>query len=256
MYGLQLVTIMNNVVFIVNIETNDPQRSAPYKYCIDSWSKWCDHNNVKLVVLDRLVYPKHIMNANWHKLMVFDLLEASEVQYDKVLIADADTIIHPNAPNVFDLVDDRLAVVRNYGSMDWVCRSYENYHSELFPDISFSPLDYFNSGILIVNKSHVQLYKTILQFYLDNRIKIQHIQNKYAVGTDQPVLNFMVRKYDTQVNYLGYEWNMQDMTRFELLQPNLPFIECGWVYHFNAIPGGNQARASWIEQTSKALSQL
>ena len=105
------------------------------------------------------------MNPNWHKMFVFDLLESNQIEYDQVLIADADTIIHPNSPDMSSISNNKLCAVRNIGSMDWVCRSYENYKKHLFPDINYSPLEYFNSGILILNKSHKDFYKKILDFY-------------------------------------------------------------------------------------------
>lgn len=245
---------MSNVVFIVNIaDPSKPGRSIPYQYCITSWKKWCDKYNHKLVILDQPVYPSHVMNANWHKLLVFDLLDNSQIAYDKILIADGDTMIHPDAPNVFDIATENLNVVRNYGSMDWVCRSYENYKQLLFPDISYSPLDYFNSGILIINKAHKPFYKQVLQYYLDNSAKIRSVQNNYKVGTDQPVLNFMARQCQVTIDFLGYEWNMQDMARFEILNDQLTFTKCGWIFHFNAIPGGDEARSQWITKTYQTL---
>ena len=67
---------MNNVVFIVNIKNEyNPDRSSPYNYSIDSWKHWCKNNNFDLFVLEDRVYEKEIMNPNWHKLLVFDLLE-------------------------------------------------------------------------------------------------------------------------------------------------------------------------------------
>ena len=55
-----------------------------------------------------------------HKLFVFQLLEESGISYDQILIADADTIIHPQSPSPFDLTDGKFSVVPSYGSFDWV----------------------------------------------------------------------------------------------------------------------------------------
>ena len=141
---------MKNIVFIVNLkDVKKPNRSNPYQYSINSWKSWCDKNNCELMVLEDRIYEENFMNANWHKLFIFKLLD---IDYDQVLIADADTIIHPDAPNVFEQTDHKFSVVHNYGSYDWICRSIENYKKHFFPDIEIPLEKYFNSGIIICNK--------------------------------------------------------------------------------------------------------
>ena len=85
---------MKNIVFIVNIkEENRSSRSQPYQYSIDSWKAWAKKNESELFILENPVYNSEIMNANWHKLMVFDLLDSNNIDYNQVLISDADIII-------------------------------------------------------------------------------------------------------------------------------------------------------------------
>lgn len=243
-----------NIVFIVNISDPDKaSRATPYQLSIDSWNAWCSKNDCELFILDQRIYPKEIMNANWHKIFALDLLEASDVNYRQVLIVDADTIIHPDAPSIFNITDNKMSVIRNYGSMDWVCRSYENYKKHLFPNIEYSPIDYFNSGVIVINQLHKDFYKKVQEFYLSNYQAIQNIQQTYGVGTDQPVLNFLARKENIELKLLPYEWNMQDMSRFEILNPNLSFIDIGWIYHFCAIPGGDDSTNYWMNKTYNKL---
>jgi hypothetical protein len=244
-----------NIVFIVNIkeEGDRKHRSIPYGYSIQSWQKWCNKNNCELFVLEERIYPKEIMNANWHKLFVFDLLEANDIDYNQILIVDADTIIHPDAPNIFGLSENKFCAVRVYGSMDWVCRSYENYKKHLFPEVEYSPLDYFNSGVLLMNKSHKEFYKKIVEFYLNNSELIQNIQKTFGVGTDQPVINFFVRQENIDLKLLPYEWNMQDLFRFEILDNQLSYTDHGWLYHFNAIP--NNSDGQYTHHFMKSTTQ-
>ena len=100
---------MKNIVFIVNLPESKKQgRNTPYHYSVKSWEKWCDKNNHLLFVLDQRIHEEDFMNANWHKIYALELLDANEIDYDQVLIADADTIIHPNAPNIFSLTDNKF----------------------------------------------------------------------------------------------------------------------------------------------------
>ena len=75
---------MKNIVFIVNLkDVKKPNRSNPYQYSINSWKSWCDKNNCELMVLEDRIYEENFMNANWHKLFIFKLLD---IEYDQVLI--------------------------------------------------------------------------------------------------------------------------------------------------------------------------
>jgi len=164
------------------------------------------------------------------------------------MIVDADTMVHPDAPNIFNETDNKFCVVHNYGSYDWVCRSIENYKKHLFPDVDVPLFEYFNSGIIICNKKHKEFYEKIIKFYLDNRDDIVKLQEMYHVGTDQPILNFFVQKENIDYKQLGYEWNMQDMNRYEILDDELTFTKIGWIYHFNSIP--DDLRYYMMERTS------
>ena len=244
-----------NIVFIVNLPEQKKQgRNIPYQFAVASWSKWCKKNDCELVVLTDRIYPEDKMNANWHKLFVFQLLEANGIDYDQILIADGDTMIHPDAPNVFELTDDKFCAVHNYGSYDWVCRSIENYKKHLFPNVDVPLFKYFNSGIIICNKKHKKLYEKIINYYLENSEKIIILQNEYNVGTDQPILNFFVQSEQVDYKQLGYEWNMQDMRRFEILDDNLTFTNVGWVYHFNSIP--DDLRNHMMMKTQNKLGEI
>tara|TARA_R100000315_G_C5207340_1_gene122705 strand:- start:335 stop:1078 length:744 start_codon:yes stop_codon:yes gene_type:complete len=247
---------MKNIVFIVNLpETKKVGRNRPYQFSIESWQKWCDINDVELFVLTERIFEENFMNANWHKLFIFKLLEESGISYDQILIVDGDTIIHPNSPNIFNLTDHKFSVVPSYGSFDWVCRSIENYKKHLFPDVDIPLWQYFNSGLIVCNEKHKKFYEDIVNFYLENRDNIVSLQDNYGVGTDQPILNFFVQKENIDLKLLPYEWNMQDMSRTELLNDDLTFTKIGWIYHFNGIPNNNDNNACyyWMEKTWKSL---
>jgi len=247
---------MKNVVFIVNIkEESRSSRSQPYQYSIASWKEWTKNNDFELFVLENAVYNSEIMNANWHKLMVFDLLEANNIDYDQVLISDADIIIHPDAPNIFNITDNKLCGVAADGSYDWIIRSIENYSKYVFDGYMFPFWKYLNSGMLIVNKAHKKLYKQILDFYLTNHEGIQRIQNTLHVGTDQPIINFFLNMEKVDYKILPYEWIMQDMVRKEILDDQMTFTKLGWIYHYNAIPNNHDASLTyyWMKKTYEYL---
>ena len=98
---------------------------------------------------------------------------------------------------------------------------------------------------------HKKLFKDILDFYFTNKDKILWMQNNMGVGTDQPVVNFFLNKENVECKLLPYEYNMQDMTRFEVLGEDMLHTKYGWVYHFNA--GVKPSPGVWLEHTYKYL---
>lgn len=247
---------MNNVVYIINIETDKkPGRTTPYKYGIESWRKWCYKNNAKLVVLDQSILPYENLRPNWHKVFIFDLLEQSNINVNKIIIVDADTIVHPDAPNFFEIDDGKFCVVPNIGSYDWMFRSIENYKKHVFNNYNFDVIKYFNSGFMILNKNHRQFLENVKQFYFSNKDSLVQMQETFFTGTDQPVLNFMCQIENIDMKFLPYEFNMQDLHRREGLTPDMPYIDLGYVYHFNAIPNNkdNNQTIYWMEKTFNKL---
>ncbi len=228
---------MKNVVFIPNINLGD-NRSNPYKYSIASWKQWCEKNNCDLVVFDEPICDVDDMKITWQRYYALDILENSGIDYNQVLMVDADTIVHPDCPNFFEMTDNKFCAVHNEGCYDWVCRSMENYHKYLFNDseIPFFVSDYINTGFLIFNKSHKKFIKEFLDFYSQNKETIISLQNTFHVGTCQPVINFLLRMKNVDMKLLPYQYNMGDMVRKEILNEQLTMTKVGWVYHYNAIP--------------------
>ena len=61
----------------------------------------------------------------------------------------------------------------------------------------------------------------------------------------------MVQSENVDYKQLGYEWNMQDLNRFELLDEELTFTKIGWIYHFNGID--DNVRNYIMEKTAKTI---
>lgn len=227
-----------NVIFMVNLpETKKPGRTTAYQYAEKSWKRYANRIGAELFVLRDRIYPEDYMNANWHKVMVFMLLQHSGIPYDKVLIVDSDTIAHPNAPDIFAGKGmGKFYAAHNDGSYDWMLRSMENYSYHMFDGFRFPFTQYFNSGVMLVSVGLEKFFEEVHQFYQQNSDRIKWMQETYGVGTDQPVLNFMVQsKIPDRFELLPYEWNMQELPRREVLNLYLTFVHYGWVYHFNGI---------------------
>ena len=244
---------MKNIVFIPTVEGTDPKRLAEVAYdlSIKSWSHWCKKNNAELFVMQDLIHDYEEMKITWQRYYVLELLENSGIEYDQVLMIDADTIVHPDCPNFFEMTDHKYVGVHNYGSMDWVLRSMENYSHYMFGNKMFPYYEYINGGFQIMNKSHREFLQAVVKFYWDNKDALLKLQKQIWCGTDQTPINFLLREYNIDLKLLPYEYNMQDMTRFEVLGQDLLHTRHGWIYHFNG--GVKPHPRAWMEHTYKGL---
>jgi len=250
---------MKNVVFIMDVDIKGDGRYASsrreaYKYSIDSWKKWCDTNNCELFILNDLLLPNNEMGICWQRYYLFDILEANNIEYDQIAMVDADTIIHPDCPNFFELTEGKFTGVHCDASYDWVCRSIENYSKHMFEEHKMPFWEYIDCGFMVVNKKHKSFFKDIVNLYHSNKLAFKEME-KFHVGTDQTPVNILANKNNVDLKLLPYEYNMVDLPRKELLADDLLFTNCGWIYQFNCIPNNEENKATyyWMEKTYKHL---
>ena len=246
---------MNNVVFIHAIG----QRQE-YEYGKQSWNTWCKKNNVELFILDEPILSLDVMFPNYQRYFMFDLLDNSGIKYDRVLTVDADTLIHPDAPNFFETTSpDKLYMVHDDGSYDWIIRGMEHYEKEIpeLNDIWFDFGDYGNSGFQLLGSKHKKFFKSMLEFWNRNSEKIIEVTNTYGVGKEQTLWNFMIRKENIDWCMLPYEYNMTSMPKKEILTNDFLFTKLGWIYHFNGIERKDEGVvADWMRKTHNYLEEL
>ena len=254
---------MKNIVFIPNIKIGDGNRSISYQYSINSWKHFCDKYDCELLVWEDLLFPVEHMKITWQRYYLFDILEGNNIDYDQILMVDADTIVHPDCPNFFEETDHKYCGVMNDGCYEWVTRSIRDFNRELFPDNKPpNPWTYINGGFQIVNKEHKDFFSYMKLYYSNNRDNIQHAIDRIKAGTDQTIINFMLKNHKVDVKILPSCYNLQDLFRKNLL--HIPghswwsdtlegMYNAGWVYHFNAIPQNERHANYWIERTYKEL---
>ena len=248
---------MKNIIFMTAVKVPGMEsRSVPYEFGINSFKNWCEKNDCELFVLDELIHPNDEMRINFHRYYAFDLLDNNNIDYDQILITDADAIIHPDCPNFFELTDRKYTVTHADGSYDWVCRSLENYSKHVFGGKTFPLWNYFNAGFQIVNKDHRYLWDELINFYFNNKDLIKNMQETFYVGTDQPIANFIVNLSDVEIKILPYQYCMVDLYRKEILDEDLTFAKVlPGIYQYNAIPDNHGADRTlyWMEKTYRKL---
>ena len=243
---------MSNIVFMIDYKTGEATKKE-YQYSIDSWKKFCDKYECELIIMEEPVLPVEDMHIIWQRYYLFDMLDANNMDYDQILLVDADTIVHPTSPNIFDFTDNKYCLVHDDGSYDWILRSIEHYQNAIFTTESFSFWEYGNSGFQIVNKTHRPFFDEMRKFYFEYKDTLQHIQKTYGVGTDQTPLNFMLKRHNVSRKLLPYEFNMSCMLKKEILGEDMLHTKLGWVSHYNGLPEKEKSVPYWMEKTYKYL---
>lgn len=229
-------------------------RRAPYQYSINSWTYFAKKYNAELFVMEDVIVPHEDMGICWQRYYVFDILKQSNIEYNQILLVDADTIVHPECPNIFELTNNKLTGIHNDGSYDWVLRSLENYAHYVFSGYQSKFQNYIDCGFIIANRLHEDFFANIVKFYWEQQTLLKEME-KMHVGTDQTPFNILVQREGIELNLLPYEFNMVDLPRKEILTDDLLFTKLGWVYQFNCIPNNtdNQATYYWMKKTYEHL---
>ena len=178
---------MKNVVFIPYIKRNialgesgiaKPRWDTGYDYGIDSWKKWCKKHGCELIIMDELMIPETEMLITWQRWNALEILNHSGIEYDQVLIVDADSIVHPDCPNFFNLTDNQFTSQLTDGCYEWVNRAINNYSKMFFnKERCLKPYEFFQTGFVIVNESHKEFFKKVFKFYWDNKDDIINSYN-------------------------------------------------------------------------------
>jgi len=266
---------MKNIVFIPYIKRDKalgnsgvakPRWDTGYDYGIDSWKKWAEKNKCEFIIMDELMLPEEEMLITWQRWNALNILEHNNVDYDQVLIVDADSIVHPDCPNFFELTNNKFTSQITDGCYEWVNRAIEGYSQKFFnKKRCLKPYEFFQTGFVICNKNHKEFFDKVFKFYWENKDSIIESYDTLKTGSDIALLNCLRKEYNVELNILPREYSIMDVTRKNLLYfdhrqwwkdslENL--INSGWIYQFTSIPSNsmNRDRKYWMERIHKELS--
>ena len=238
-----------NVVFMTCMD-KAPDEMEYKHWCFESWNYWCKKHNVDIFILEDPLYDKTLMKPTWQRWHVLEILDANNIDYNQVALVDVDTLIHPDAPNFFDLTNYELSAVQDDLMVDWVHNSVKGY-KDFFPDIELNWTKYFNCGFVVINKKHTELCKQITDFYYTNLSELRERQHTTVKkGSDQTPVNYMANRFG-KINFLDKRWNFTHLHQRGVLNQILP--EVGYIYHFNGFE--KTMRESVMKQCWDLLKQ-
>jgi len=237
---MKILKKSKNKNYIVTIAIGDKFYQEWADYILPSWLLYCEKYNLGLVVFkEELIKKSHSKwkKATWQKLLIGREFIKNKVIVNNICFLDADILINPFSPNVFDYHDDnRISVVsqtktpfeyskvlrkiahfRNrYLSSDYPLDSalfisrneYYKYHNYK------TQKDIFCAGFFIFN---VSLFSDIMEkWFFKYPSDVETITN----GGDEPVLNYEFQNHG-KIKWLDYKF--QALWLYEMSE-KYPFL--------------------------------
>jgi hypothetical protein len=245
---------------VINSVSHTSPRSSGYEWGVKSWTNWAKQNNADVFILKELLYPESEMLISWQRWHVLDILEHNNIEYDQVLLVDADSTIHPSCPNFFELTDGKLTSVANEGDYEWVARNINLYSQHFLDKKNVMKLHtYHQCGYVILNNTHKEFLTRLINFYWDNKDAIIQSYSQFRVGTDQGLFNLLREEWNIPTKILPREYSLTDVYRKNLIythpsqwwEDSLENLSnSAYVVQWNSIPENplNRYREYWMQR--------
>ncbi|MGB8698889.1 MAG: glycosyltransferase [Thermosynechococcaceae cyanobacterium] len=201
---------------------------------LDFWQKthpimqqYADRIGADFVKITAIQQPNNIFEG--HKLAKFQLYDYLST-YRRICFLDGDIVVHPDCPNLFDLVpEDRLGVVyesKPYFNRDEVFQWACDFYGAPYPG---DANEWFNTGMMVISRQHQNI------FIAPNNVKnftARNADGSIAEGfnwLDMPLLNCLSRIQGIKLQNLGFKFNyLQPLKYFS----NCPFEpEDSFIFH-------------------------
>lgn len=217
-----------NVVFLTSVKSvPHTTKFGGYNWMDISkktWDYWCKKNDCLLYVYDTPASVKTGMEyrVTWQRWFdVFNQLDDNNIEFDKVFVVDATSMVRWDCPNFFELCDDRMTAWRDMANLNWIYYSIDGY-KKMFDGFDFDLSKYINCGSVIINENHREFLSDLKQFYDDNKNEIILHQDEYVKkGTDQTPFNYLLQMNDIDVNIeLPRAFNVNHLPRGDWLSHN------------------------------------
>ena len=245
----------------------NPQHSDKYggfhyfEHSRKAWEYWCKKNDCVFVPFTEPVEDDFTkFRPQWQKcLFVFDELERMGIEYDQIALVDSTATPHWNCPNFFELTDRKFTAWYDRDNMKWVhdsIKGYEDLFQQAFdsPHFKLDQSKYFNSGFMIFNEKHKELFNDLKRFYLENTEIFRKLQDEVVKkGNDQTPINYWLQLHGVELNLdLPVAFNLTHLHRKEMLIHNWQldedktpfFIKYGYVWRLTGIPKDQRSQLS------------
>ena len=204
-------------------------------------------NNAILFVLEKPFEGAESLAPHLQKYFAFEVLRKNNIYFDQIAIIDADTMIKWDCPDFFEISKNSFCAVLDDELPKWVNASLATYKF-LFPETTINWWEYFNSGVMILNKSHARLLSEFVAFVNSKEEELSALHSNPALraGFDQTLFNYFIKEKNVKTVYLPKIFNFYHLLRKNMLEKK-EFIDCAYIWHFNGIE--HSKRKNYMQET-------
>jgi len=137
-----------------------------FEYSKRTWQYFCERYGCTFVEFsDPVESDLFQYRINWQKIIfVFDELERRNINYDQIALVDSTSMYKWDAPNFFELTENKFVGWRDTDNMRWTRDSIDGYES--FFNFKLDSTKYINSGFIIFNSLHKSIALSLQYFIL------------------------------------------------------------------------------------------
>lgn len=223
-----------------------------YDVCVKSVADYCRKHNIdhKVQIEPQLMIRPDPFQTNRSKesyekhggfLPIYEKENAFGYfdEYDQIAIIDADVWIRPDAPNVFEELEDGYDFA---GVVEREMPLYPQYQSKIrnYSEMQYSELkdvdwkwndlgaEFMNMGVMVMNSSFKKYLKKQSPKEFLERYEFKRFIDGLGAwkwSTDQTLLNWWIKKEKMKVKHLDWKFN-------GLYTANIKITQCHFVHFF------------------------
>ena len=183
---------MRNAIYSVHIlEANmSPRMIQTYETSAALQAAYAQRCRTDLI----LKTSKTISDTPWASSQRMEMEKLFDT-YDRILYVDADVLIKPDAPNIFEAINDSYIhmLPENSYNKNYIEKEVIPYIQQVKP--SYKASKYYNAGVMLLNREH--------------RKAIEFVHDEYfeSFRFEQDYINYRIDKFNMQVIDLSIKWN-------------------------------------------------
>lgn len=176
------------------------------------------------------------IDPHWAKFEVLEKLDEAGIDFRRVAIVDYDTLVRRSCPWFLGKPGDGFSAAPDLGGWEWIAKAVHGCH-EVLGDPYIEPCSYFNTGVLVVDESHRDFCRRVVQASKEN-------QGGFVDGDfEQTFVNWLAFK-EGIVNPLSLRFNFTK-PRMRGVMRNQTFLKVADVLHFNEKTRTQDMATAW-----------
>ena len=181
----------------------------PYRAGILSAQKYANKLGVDYYVIDNIYINYRF--PHFEKLQALELLKSG---YDRVLYLDGDTLVTPNAEDIFKVYEDDTKFYaydeNSHPDLEWMNRDPDVL--DVSKDIQWEKnhkgkYKYFNAGVMLFSKIHQDVFSKYRE--------VPDLPKMWGYA-EQTCLNYLIAKNNIEWQSLDYKFNRMDLGNKDL----------------------------------------